>query len=244
VSNITVTVTSPQLDIPQNQFHIDTLPKGSTLGNNFNAMVKQGTPDGTFLANIEVQYFIKGFFDSKPVKNSATKAIEINVQSKPQLSLTAETPGDVFAGEPFSIKGTITNQGNDAQDIQIRADSAQVKLNGKKIYSLTDLNAGKSSDFEFVLQTPKNLIAPTQASVHLNGSYFDKSGKEYSFDDSLNIFVRQRGILEIGGPGGLWVGNFFIAPVVGVGTIASSVIGFLIFVWHMKNRKKQKRVKK
>jgi len=43
---------------------------------------------------------------------------------------------------------------------------------------------------------------------------------------------------------GLWVGNFFIAPVVGMGTIVSSVIGFLIFIWYMKNKKKQKRVKK
>lgn len=244
VSNITVTVSSPQLDISQNQFHIDSLPKDSTLGNNFNAKVKQGTPDGTFLVNIEVEYFIKGYFDPKPVKNSITKAIEINVQSKPQLSFNSEAPDNVFSGEPFSIKGTIKNEGNDAQNIQIMVDSSQVKLDGKKIYLLTNLNAGKSSDFEFVLETPKDLGVPTHAIIHLNGTYSDKSGKVYSLDDSLNVFVRQRGMLEIGGADGLWIGNFFIAPVVGVGTIVSSVIGFLIFIWHMKNKKKQKRVRK
>lgn len=244
VSNITLTISSPQLDISQNQFHIDSLPKDSTLGNNFDAKVKDGTPDGVFLANVEVQYFIKGYFDPKPVKNSLTKAIEFNTQSKPLLLLNAQSPDDVFAGEPFSIKGTIKNQGIEAQNIQMSVDSLQVLLDGRKIYSLTNLDAGKSSDFEFVLQTPKDFGIPTHASIHLNGTYMDKSGKMYSLDDSLNVFIRQRGLLEIGGPEGLWVGSFFIAPVVGVGTIVSSVIGFLIFIWHMKNKKKQKRVKK
>ncbi len=245
VSNITLTISSPELDITQNHFHIDSLPKDSTLGNNFIAKVKQGTPDGLFLANVEVQYFIKGFFDQKPIKNSLTKAIEFNSQSKPLLVLNAQAQDDIFAGEPFSIKGAITNQGSNAQNIELDADSSQVKLEGKKIYSLTNLQAGKSSDFEFLLQTPKDLSVPIHANIHLNGTYTDKSGKAYSLEDSLNVFVRQRGMLEIGAPGGLWLGNFFIAPVVGVGTIVSTVIGFLIFLWHhFKHKKTQKRTRK
>ncbi len=48
----------------------------------------------------------------------------------------------------------------------------------------------------------------------------------------------------MGDANGIWVGNFFIAPVVGVGIIVSSVIGFLIFVWHLKNKKKTRKSKK
>ncbi|HYL67517.1 MAG TPA: CARDB domain-containing protein [Nitrosopumilaceae archaeon] len=245
VSNITITISSPELNMTKNQFHIDSLPKDSTLGNNFNAQVKNGTPDGSFLANIEVQYFIKGFFDKIPVKNSFTRAIEFNTQSKPLLLLNAQTPDEAFAGEPFSITGQIKNQGSEAQNIQMSVDSSQVELSGKKIYSLTNLEAGKSSDFEFVVQTQKDLTIPTHASIHLNGTYSDKSGKTYSLEDSLNVFVRQRGMMEIGGAQGIWLGNFFIAPVVGVGTIVSTVIGFLIFLWHhFKHKKTQKRARK
>jgi len=245
VSNITVTISSPEVNMTQNQFHIDSLPKDSTLGNNFNAQVKNGTPDGSFLANVEVQYFIKGFFDQKPVKNSFTKAIEFTTQSKPLILLNAKAPDEAFAGEPFSITGEIKNQGSEAQNIQISVDSSQVALSGKKIYSLTNLEAGKSSNFEFVVLTQKDLTIPTHANIHLNGTYADKSGKTYSLEDSLNVFVRQRGMMEIGDAQGIWIGNFFIAPVVGVGTIVSSVIGFLIFLWHhFKHKKTQKRIKK
>lgn len=244
MSNITISISSPEIEMSQNQFNIQSLPKDSTLGNNFNIKIKPESPDGRLLANVSVEYFIKGFFDEKPVKNSLIKAIEFNVQSKPILLFDFDAPDSIFAGETFAVKGTVRNQGYNAQNIKITVDSDQLPLDGKKTYSLTNLNVGKMENFEFVLQTPKDLSVPTDITVNILISYFDEAGKEYNTEDSLKVFARQRGILEVGGAEGVWIGNFFIAPVVGVGTIVSSVIGFLIFVWHLKNKKKHKSIKK
>ncbi len=242
VSNITITISSAEMEFSQASFHVAKLAKDSTLGNNFNAKVKQGTPDGNFLANIEVNYFIKGYFDASPVKNSITQAFQLNAESKPIILVDTQAPSDVFTGEPFSIKGTIKNQGSNAQNIQLALVSSEIELSGKKSFSLTNLDSGKTADFEFVVQTQKELGVPTHATVHVNGTYSDEE-KTYHVDNSLSIFARQRGMLEIGDANGIWLGNFFIAPVVGVGTIVSSVIGFLIFVWHYKNKKKTKKSK-
>ena len=240
ISNITVTISSPEIEIMQNDFRIPSLTKDSTLGNNFNLKIKQEVPNGNLLVNFSVEYFIKGFFDEKPIKNTLTKAIELNVESKPILILGADAPDSVFAGELFSIRGTIKNHGNDARNIQIVIDSKEVVLEGKKIFSLTSLDAGKTENFEFVVQTPKVLSVPTHMIVNIDTSYLDSSGNFYNQEDSINVFARHRGMLEIGDAGGVWIGEFFIAPVVGVGTIVSSVIGFLIFLWHMKNKKKKR----
>ncbi|HJU14742.1 MAG TPA: hypothetical protein VJ792_09845 [Candidatus Nitrosotalea sp.] len=244
VSNITVAVTCPDLQIQQSSFHLDRLQKDSTFGNNFNATVGKGVPDGKFVANIEVEYFVKGLFDSAPVRHSISQTAQFQVASKPSLSLNLLTPGDVFAGESFSIKGTVTNQGSDMRNLQISASSSELELSGKKSLSVTELDAGKSMDFEFVVSTQKDLSNPVEAIIHLNGTYSGEDGKTYPFDSSFNLFVRERGLLEIGDANGIWVGQFFIAPVVGVGTIVSSVIGFLIFIWHYKNKKKRRRIKK
>lgn len=243
VSNITVTITCPEIQIQQNSFHLGKLAKDSTFGNNFNATVKNGTPDGNFVANVEVDYFVKGFFDPQPVKHTITQTAQFFTASKPFLALDLQAPSDVFAGEPFSIKGTITNQGANAHNIELSTISSEVQLGGKKSLDITDLDAGKSIDFEFVVQTQKELGDPVQATVHVNGTYSDDGGKTYPIDNSFNVFARQRGMLEIGDANGIWVGQFFIAPVVGVGTIASSVIGFMIFLWHYRNKKKQKQKK-
>lgn len=244
VSNITVTITCPELQIQQNIFHLDKLAKGSTFGNDFNSTVKNGVPDGNFVANVEIDYFVKGFFDAEPIKHIVTQTVQFVAASKPSISLSLQTPSDVFSGEPFSIQGTIVNQGAAAHDIELGAFSSDLQLAGQKSVSVTNLDAGKSTSFNFLVQTQKDLGAPINAIVHVNGTYSDDSGKTYSIDDSFNVYARQRGLLEIGDANGIWVGQFFIAPVVGVGTIVSSVIGFLIFLWHYKNKKKKRRAKK
>ncbi len=244
VSNITVTITCPELLIQQNSFHIDKLTKDSTLGNDFNAMVKEGVPDGGFVSNVEIDYFVKGFFDPQPMKHTITQTIQFLAESKPALSLNLQTATDVFAGEPFSVKGTITNQGSGAHNVDLSIYSSELQLSGKKTITITDLAAGKFTDFEFIVQTQKDLGDPVHATVHVNGTYSGDDGKIYNIDNSFSLFARQRGMLEIGDANGIWIGQFFIAPVVGVGTIVSSVIGFLIFVWHYKNKKKKRRIKK
>jgi hypothetical protein len=244
VSNITITIVSPELQMSQNNFHLNKLPRDSAFGNNFKVKVNETIPDGTLVANIHIEYFIKGLFDSQPVKHAINQTTEFDVKSRPDLNLDIQSPSEAFAGEPFSIKGTIKNQGATAYNITLGASSAEVQLGGKKSLLLTNLDAGGLTDFEFVVQTQKEIGDPIHSTVHVNGSFSDENGKKYPLDQPLNIFVRQRGLLEIGDAYGIWVGQFFIAPVVGIGTIVSSVIGFLIFLWQYKNKKKKRKIRK
>jgi len=244
VSNITLTISSPELYTSNNTFKLVKLVKDSTFGNDFKLNVRNDTPDGEFVVNAQVTYFIKGMFDASPVKNTFTQAFHLNAQSKPIIGFDIQSPDNVFSGEPFSIKGTIKNQGARAQNIQLNLYSSDINLEGKKSLSLSTLDSGKNTNFEFTVNTSKDLDIPTHATIHINGTYFDDLNKSYSIENSVNIFARHRGMLEVGDSNGLWIGNFFIAPVVGVGTIVSSVIGFFIFLWHFKNKKKSKKNKK
>jgi hypothetical protein len=244
VSNITLAISSPGAYLTNSTFTLAKLAKDSTFGNNFELETKGDMPDGVFVINMQATYFVKGLFDASPVKNTFTQAFRLNVQSSPILGFDIQAPSDVFSGEPFSIKGTIKNHGAKAQDVQVFAYSQDVNLEGKKSFLLSNLDSGKSSDFEFIVNTPKDLDIPIHAVIHVNGTYLDDANKSHSIQDSINIFARHRGMMEIGDANGFWLGTFFIAPVVGIGTIVSSAIGFFIFLWHFKNKKKQKRTKK
>jgi len=244
VSNITLTISSPELYTSNDTFKLTKLAKDSSFGNDFELIVKNNTPDGEFVANAQVTYFVKGIFDANPVKKAFTQAFYLNTQSKPILGLDIQAPSNAFSGEPFSIKGTIKNQGVKAQNIQLKVSSSDIDLEGKKVISISNLDSGKNTNFEFLVNTSKDLDIPIHATININGTYFDDLNKSYSIEDSINVYARHRGILEVGDSNGVWVGNFFIAPVVGVGTIVSSVIGFFIFLWHFKNKKKSKKNKK
>lgn len=244
VSNITLSISSPELYSTNNTFRLAKIAKDSTFGNDFKLEIKSDTPNGGFVANAQVTYYIKGLFDANPVKNTFTHAFNLNTQSSPILSFDIQAPSNVFSGEPFSIKTTIKNQGTRVQNVQVVVYSDDINLEGKKLFLLSSLDSGKRSDFDFLVNTPKDLDIPTHAVIHVNGTYLDDSNQSHSIQDSVNIFARHRGMMEIGDANGVWLGTFFIAPVVGVGTIVSSAIGFFIFLWHFKNRKKQKKNKK
>lgn len=244
ISNITVSISSPELNFANNTFSVAKLAKDSSFGNNFELETKNNTPDGRFVVNIQISYYIKGLFDANPIRNTSTHAFYLNAQSSPILSFDIQSPNNVFSGEPFSIKATIKNQGAKAQNVQVIAYSDDISLEGKKSFLLSSLDPGQSTNIEFMINTPKDLDIPTHATIHINGTYFDDLNQSHSIQDSVNIFARHRGILEIGDANGIWVGTFFIAPVVGVGTIVSSAIGFFIFLWHFRNRKKQKKNRK
>ena len=157
ISNITLSVSSPELYSANNTFSVIKLAKGSTFGSNFELETKSDMPDGEFVANIQVIYFVKGMFDANPVKNTFVQAFHLNVQSNPILSFDIQAPNNVFSGEPFSIKGTVKNQGIKVQDVQISASSQDTNLEGRKALLLSSLDSGKSSDFEFLVNTPKDL---------------------------------------------------------------------------------------
>src|SRR5436309_3122883 len=163
--------------------------------------------------------------------------------SDSNVQVTLNYPDIVKQGDGFVLSSVVKATAGQVSNITITISSPEIELSGKKSFSLTSLDSGKTVDFEFLVQTQKELGAPTHATIHINGTYSDET-KTYHVDNSLSIFARQRGMLEIGDANGIWLGNFFIAPVVGVGTIVSSVIGFLIFVWHFKNKKKVKKSKK
>lgn len=244
VSNITVTITCPELAVPKDSFHIDKLAKDSSFGSDFNATLKDGVPDGSFVANVKIDYFVKGLFDSKPVENTVDQTTRFFDASKPSLILNLQPPNEAFSGEPIPIRGTLSNQGATAYNVKLSLSSPQLMLEGNRTLTITELNPGRSIDFDFVVSTQKNIGAPVNALMHVNGTYSDGGRQTYPLDNSFNLFVRQRGLLELGDASGIWIGQFFIAPVVGIGTIVSSVIGFMIFIWNYRNRKKKRRIKK
>jgi len=67
--------------------------------------------------------------------------------------------------------------------------------------------------------TPSNIS--TEHTIPVKGmvSYTDDLGDEKSDSSSVPLLLRPKTFLEITNDGGLWIGDFFIAPYVSIGTI-------------------------
>jgi len=60
--------------------------------------------------------------------------------------------------------------------------------------------------------TPSNISTEHTIPVKVKVSYTDDLGEEKSDSSSVALLLRTNTFLEITNDGGLWIGDFFIAP--------------------------------
>ena len=71
-------------------------------------------------------------------------------------------------------------------------------------------------------------------------TYTDDLGEEKIESQVISVILRPRTFMELTTDGGIWVGDFFIAPYVSAGTIIGIPAGAIISLLISKNRKSTK----
>jgi hypothetical protein len=75
-------------------------------------------------------------------------------------------------------------------------------------------------------------------------NYTDDLGDEKSDSWSVPLLLRPKTFLEITNDGGIWVGDFFIAPYVSIGTIVGIPAGTIFSLLLRRAVEKRKKKKK
>ena len=94
------------------------------------------------------------------------------------------------------------------------------------------------------------MITPTYVStehtipIKVMVNYTDDLGDEKSDSWSVPLLLRPKTFLEITNDGGIWVGDFFIAPYVSIGTIVGIPAGTIFSLLLRRAVEKRKKKKK
>ena len=104
------------------------------------------------------------------------------------------------------------------------------------------LEKGTPFNVKAEMITPTNISTEHTIPVKVIVSYTDDLGDEKSDASSVSLLLRPKTFLEITNDGGLWVGDFFIAPYVSIGTIVGIPAGTIFSL--LLKRAVEKRKKK
>ena len=104
------------------------------------------------------------------------------------------------------------------------------------------LEKGTPFNVKAAMITPANISTEHTIPVKVIVSYTDDLGDEKSDDSSVSLLLRPKTFLEITNDGGLWIGDFFIAPYVSIGTIVGIPAGTIFSL--LLKRAIEKRKKK
>ena len=83
------------------------------------------------------------------------------------------------------------------------------------------LEKGMPFNIKAEMITPANISIEHTIPVKVIVSYTDDLGDEKSDSSSVPLLLRPKTFLEITNDGGIWVGDFFIAPYFSIGTIVA-----------------------
>ena len=239
--NVTLSIAPPAtLRVSRNDsFYIPELRQDSTLGFTFELEPDVNATEGVHSANLLINYMHKELLGDYS-KHMFSKAIEIQLKAQPDIVYSIQAPDSLFVGDKFPIKVTLQNNGVDARDLEVSViPPGNLAIVGQNIHALSKLGAGEKFDFEFELEVSGAVDRPEEKLLQVKTSYSDSADVRHESTKTFPLLVRPRGFLEIGSAGGVWLGPAFISLIVGVGSIASTAIGVILFVYRIKQKRRE-----
>ena len=228
--------------LSKTQIFIDELTPTSSFGITLDYLANDNATEGTHFINIDYsQVLLSNNVDPMP----ATKmnlAIPIEVQKIPQVSIETISPESIFAESEFTIQATITSHDIDLEDITLEIIAPDMEFRGDTFYKLSSLVKQTPYTISAELITSvENVTTEHTIPVKVILTYTDDLGETNTSTQSVPLLLRPKTFMELTNDGGIWIGDFFIAPYVSIGTLVGIPAGAILslIIRRSQNKKKE-----
>jgi len=244
--DISFTITNPDFAfkiLGDDTITIEELTTTSSFGTTLDYEVSKNTNDGIHFLNVSYsQVLVSNNVDPMPATKTAI-ALPIMVIKEPVVIIQTTTPESIFSNTEFTFEVNIISQDIDISDLTVQIIVPQdIEFRGDTSYNVSLLEKGTPFSIKAEIITPTNVSTEHTIPVKVMVSYTDDLGDEKSESSSVPLLLRPKTFLEITNDGGIWIGGFFIAPYVSIGTIVGIPAGTIFSL--LLKRAVEKRKKK
>ena len=223
---------------------IEQLTTTSSFGTTLDYEVLKNASEGTHFLNISYsQVLVSNNVDPMPATKT-TIALPIIVIKEPVVTIQTTTPESIFSNTEFPFEVSIISEDIELKDLTVQIIVPQdIEFRGDTSYKISLLEKGTPFNIKAEMITPMaNVSTEHTIPIKVVVSYSDDLGNEKSDSSSVPLLLRPKTFLEITNDGGIWVGDFFIAPYVSIGTIVGIPAGTIFSL--LLKRAIEKRKKK
>ena len=243
--NIILKLTNPDdafTSVAEETIRIEELTSSSSFGTTLDYVVHKDATEGTHFINIDYsQILLSNNVDPMP-QTQMNIAIPIEVLNRPEIVIETITPESIFAKSEFSIQATITSSDIDLEDITLEIIAPDIEFRGDTFYKLSSLEKQTPYTISAELITPvENVTTEYTIPVKVILTYTDDLGETNTSTQSMPLLLRPKTFMELTNDGGIWIGDFFIAPYVSIGTIVGIPAGAILslIIRRSQNKKKE-----
>jgi len=224
---------------------IEQLTTTSSFGTTLDYQVFNSVNEGTHFLNISYsQVLVSNNVDPMPATKT-TIALPIMVLNEPVVKITTTTPESIFSNTEFPFEINVVSDDITLHDLTVQIITPNdIEFRGDTSYKMSLLEKGIPFNIKTEMITPTDNISTEHTiPIKVIVSYTDDLGNEKSDSSSVPLLLRPKTFLEITNDGGMWIGDFFIAPYVSIGTIVGIPAG-TIFSLLLKRAVEKRKLKK
>ena len=221
----------PSLEVgPPDRISIDRLAQGGSYGQNVGLRVVDDAVPGTHFLNIRYSQVLVANNEAPQEPTFHDMAIPITVKGDPDVVVYASVPESLFADAEFLIDVDVASPDVDITDVTIRVIPPDgMGFGGETVHTLSRIEAGAAVGITARIVTPAGEIAREhKLPFEVRVEYTDDVGTAKTDSQTIPAVLRPRTFMELTTDGGIWVGNFFIAPYVSLGTIIGIPAGLIV----------------
>lgn len=245
--SLTITNTDNSINaVDSNEIKIERLSTEGSYGSTIDFQVSSDATVGTHFLNIVYSQVLVQNNEEPQMPTSKNIAIPIIIKEQPKVTIHTITPEAVFPNAEFPFEVEIISQDIELTNVNVEIiPSDNIEFVGEEIHSFSSIQQNIPVSINTQIKTPQQELAtehkiPFQVIV----SYTDDTGNEKTDSKTVPLIIRPRTFMELTTDGGIWIGDFFIAPYVSIGTIIGIPLGTLFSLAIKRSLNKKKKLKK
>ena len=227
----------------ENTIIIDELTTTSSFGTTIDYQVSKTANEGSHFLNIDyTQILVSNNVD--PMEPTQTNiALPITIFGEPVVVIQTVTPESIFSNSEFTFETTVLSEDIDLKDVTVQIitpDDIEFRGDTSYVISLLEKQEPYTVTAEMITPT-KDVTMEHTIPVKVLVSYTDDLGEEKTETQSVPLLLRPKMFMEVTNDWGIWIGDFFIAPYVSVGTIVGIPAGTILslLIRNAQNKKKK-----
>ena len=226
---------------------IDRLSKGGSYGGEIEFMVKETAQAGTHYLNALYTQVLLSNNETPTPPTKQNIAIPIDLKAQPEIQLNIVTPTRIFPNAEFPFDVEIISKDVTIKDLSVEViPPSDIRFRGQSIHAYSSLQKDEPLLIHSqIVTTPADITTEHKLPFEVRVNYTDDTGAQETTSKTVSLVLRPRTYMEITSDGGIWIGGFFLAPYVSIGTIVGIPMGtlFSLLVQRLRKKKVQKRRK-
>ena len=228
---------------PLDSITIDKLTQGGSYGGNIDFRIPNDASPGIHFLNLKYSHVLVTNNEIPEPPTFHDIAIPIAIKEDANVTIYTKTPESIFTNAEFPIEVEVISEDIDITNVRIKIiPPKDIEFRGETLHTFSKIEENIPVRIISQIITPTEEVnteynLPFQIIVEYN----DDIGSEKMDSQTVSVVLRPRIFMELTTDGGIWIGNFFIAPYVSLGTIIAIPLGAIV---SLLIRKKQYSVKK